>query len=123
MTGSHDSLEIKGDFIHQALSFKNQESCPILECVCVCECAGVFVCACVCVGLCAHACVCMPLCLHYMCVCVGLCVHACVRMPLCLRYMCVCWVHVCGGETGSAPRWVVLVATWSDIREGSKGLG
>lgn len=71
MTGSHDSLEIKGDFIHQVLSFKNRESCPILECVCMCECAGVFMYMCVCVGLCVHTYVCMPLCLHHMCVCVG----------------------------------------------------
>ena len=49
MTDSHDSLEIKGDFIHQALSFKNQESCPILECVCACVSVLGYSCICVCV--------------------------------------------------------------------------
>ena len=75
MTGSHDSLEIKGDFIHQVPSFKNQESCPILECVCACVSVLWYSCICVYVLGCVRMCVFACLCVCIICVCVlGSCV-------------------------------------------------
>ena len=71
MTGSHDSLEIKGDFIHQALSFKNQESCPILECVCACVSVLGYSCVRVCVLGYVRMRVFACLCVCIICVCVG----------------------------------------------------
>ena len=57
MTGLHDSLEIKGDFIHQVLSFKNRESCPVLECVCAC--VNVLEYSCICVCVLGYVCICV----------------------------------------------------------------
>ena len=78
MTGLHDSPEIKGDFIHQVLSFKNRESCPILECVCAC------------VNVLEYSCICV-------CVCWVMCAYVCLHNSVSASYVCLCWVHVCGG--------------------------
>lgn len=94
MTGSHDSLEIKGDFIHQALSFKNQESCPILECVCACVSVLGYSCVRVCVLGYVRMRVFACLCVCIICVCVlG---YVCTRVFACL---CVCVICVCVGFT------------------------
>lgn len=100
MTGSHVNLEMKGDFILQTLSFRNQER----------RAAQFWT-------VCAYVCVCMYVC-RVVCACV------CLGASGYVSHVCMCWVCMCvTGERGSAPGWAVSVATRIDAREGSKGLG
>ena len=74
-------------------------------CVCVCECARVWVCECV--HVCARTCVCVHVC---VCLCVCVCVHACVCVcaSACVCVcVCVC-VCACVCVCGCAWVWVCV---------------